>query len=281
MEIRRLGLVLVTIGLLGIIVGSILRSPPNISPQIKEVSHPRPQNEGIHESMTEEKEEKQKNSPEPPLVFVHDVTPYYFDDLREIVAVLDEYNYSNRTVLFVIPVFDPDHYGDEWSLRNHPDFVEYLHELQMRGYRVELHGYGHTYHEFNCSYETAKEKLDNATAMMTSLGFGNLTLFLPPAWALNNESLKAILEHNLTVVTPDWLIFPNGTRQRIWNREYTWYIERNEVEGRLSVALHDYRKAIEEGIPFYLSVHPGVINYGGGLEFLREFLDTVCRPEKS
>jgi len=218
---------------------------------------------------------------EKPMVLVHDVTPYYFSELREIIDVLDEYNYSNSTILFVIPVFDTAHYGDRWSLMRHPEFVKYLHELQKRGYRIELHGYAHTYHEFNCSYELASEKLDNATSMMSALGFGNMSLFLPPAWAINNESLRAILEHNLTLVMTDYMIFPNGSRVRIVNREYTWYINESQVPDRLRVALHDYIRASEEGVPFYLSIHPGVVNYGGGLEFLREFLREVETLRKS
>ena len=218
---------------------------------------------------------------ERPRILVHDVTPYYFWEIREIIEVLDEYNYSNYTILFVIPVFDTIHYGDEWDLRKHPDFVEYLHELQSKGYRIELHGYTHTYHEFNCSYKLANEKLDNATSLMASLGFGNLTLFLPPAWATNNESLRAILEHDLTVVMTDYMIFSNGSEERIVNREYTWYINESQVGDRLRVALHDYTEALREGVPFYLSIHPGVVNYGGGLEFLREFLREVETLRKS
>ncbi|NJE30654.1 DUF2334 domain-containing protein [Thermococcus sp. 18S1] len=274
MGTKHLALMLIILAVLTIVVGSVTHDAPYTPPQDQGSFHRTDQGEGVPEITIGK--EGQKTHNEPPLILVHDVTPYYFDDIRQIIAVLDEYNCSNRTVLFVIPVFDTTHYGDEWNLRNHPDFVNYLHELQRRGYRVELHGYGHTYHEFNCSYEMANEKLDNATALMNSLGFGNLTLFLPPAWALNNESLRAVLEHNLTVVMPNWLILPNGTRQRIWNREYTWYIGENQVDDRLSVALHDYRKASEEGIPFYLSVHPGVVNHGGGLDFLRAFLRTIC-----
>lgn len=274
MGTRHLALMLITLTILAVVAGSVTRDAPYTPPRDGGFFHRTDQNESAP-GITAGREER-KTPNERPLILVHDVTPYYFDDIRQIIAVLDEYNCSNRTVLFVIPVFDTTHYGDEWSLRNHPDFVNYLHELQRRGYRVELHGYGHTYHEFNCSYETANEKLDNATALMSSLGFSNLTLFLPPAWALNNESLRAVLEHNLTVVMPNWLILPNGIKKRIWNREYTWYIGEDQVAGRLSVALHDYRKASEDGIPFYLSVHPGVVNYGGGLDFLRAFLRIIC-----
>ncbi|ASJ08679.1 polysaccharide deacetylase [Thermococcus siculi] len=268
---RRLAAFLLIVALLVAVTGSVAQFEngrnPGVNPQPREVSN------HLRKSTPPRKSEEVHY--EKPTILVHDVTPFYFDELREIIAVLDDYNYSNSTILFVIPVFDTTHYGDEWDLRKHPDFVEYLHELQERGYRVELHGYAHTYHEFNCSHELANEKLDNATAMMRELGFDNITLFLPPAWAINNESLRVILEHNFTVVMTDYLILPNGSRVRIVNKEYSWYINGSQVRDRLRVALHDYRKASKEGIPFYLSVHPGPVNYGGGLEFLREFLEAV------
>lgn len=210
-----------------------------------------------------------------PIIFIHDVTPRYFRELREVVKIIDRHNYSSRTALFVIPRFDPPHYGDKWDLGRNPHFVSYLHELQARGYRIELHGYEHTFHEFNCSYSEAVEKLENATSLMESVGFGNFSLFLPPAWALNNESLEAIEEYNLTTVMPDYFILPNGSIKSVWNHEYTWHIERNETDIRVLMALRDYNRTSGAGIPFYLSLHPQVIIYGGGLKFLDEFLDAI------
>lgn len=211
----------------------------------------------------------------PPVILIHDVTPYYSRELEEVVGVIEKYNYSSRTVLFVIPRFDPPHHGDRWDLRRNEGFVDYLHALEGEGYRVELHGYEHTYHEFNCSYEIAREKLENATKLMGELGFENMSLFLPPAWALNNDSMRAIGEFNLTIVLPDYFVLPNGSRVRVWNREYTWYIERGNAEKRFLVAAHDYNVTCNEGVPFYLSIHPQVIVYGDGLEVLDKFLEWV------
>ncbi|ASJ09991.1 polysaccharide deacetylase [Thermococcus sp. P6] len=217
------------------------------------------------------------SKPAQPIIFLHDVTPRYFMELRKVVKIIDRHNYSSRTVLFVIPRFDPPHYGDKWDLRRNPHFVSYLHELQAKGYRIELHGYEHTFHEFNCSYAKAGEKLENATFLMESVGFGNFSLFLPPAWALNNESIDAIEEYNLTTIMPDYFILPNGSIKRVWNHEYTWYIERNETDIRVSMALRDYNRTSRAGIPFYLSLHPQTIIYGGGLKFLDEFLNAMLQ----
>lgn len=208
----------------------------------------------------------------PPTILIHDVTPHYQRELEAVVEVIDKYNYSSRTVLFVIPRFDPPHHGDRWDLRNNEDFVGYLHSLEERGYRIELHGYEHTYHEFDCPYEEAVEKLENAMGLMGKAGFQNMSLFLPPAWALNNDSIRAIGEFNLTIVLPDYFLLPNGSRVRVWNREYTWYVDEGKAEERFLVAAHDYNATCREGIPFYLSLHPQVIVHGEGLKVLEEFL---------
>ncbi|MPW39771.1 DUF2334 domain-containing protein [Thermococcus sp. 101 C5] len=269
MEKRYLAVLMLVIFVFAILVGNVTyhreSTPSGGNAEETELLDRGPSGDITHEIIHYER----------PTILIHDVAPIYFDEIREIIAILDEFNYSTSTILFVVPVFDTTHYNGTWDLRKHPEFVEYLHELREKGYRVELHGYAHTYHEFNCSYELAAEKLDNATSLVFSLGFGKPSLFLPPAWALNNETLRAILEHNLTVVTRDYLIFPNGSSERIVNREYTWYINETQVQERLSVALYDYKKASEEGFMFYLSLHPGAVNYGGGLEFLREFLKTI------
>ncbi|WP_052696185.1 DUF2334 domain-containing protein [Palaeococcus ferrophilus] len=208
----------------------------------------------------------------PPTILIHDVTPYYSRELEAVVEVLDKYNYSSRTVLFVIPRFDPPYHGDRWDLRRNGDFVGYLHSLEKEGYRIELHGYEHTYHEFNCSYEVAMEKLKSATELMGKVGFENMSLFLPPAWALSNDSIRAIGEFNLTIVLPDYFIPPNGSKMRVWNREYTWYVGEGKAEERFLVAAHDYNATCREGIPFYLSIHPQVIVHGDGLKVLEKFL---------
>ncbi|EHP89177.1 DUF2334 domain-containing protein [Methanotorris formicicus] len=218
-----------------------------------------------------------KNLYKKPIILVHDVSPKYFADLKEVVKVIDKHNYSNNTILFVIPELENPPSGGKWDLRKNKDFVEYLHQLEKRGYKIELHGYKHTFHEFNCSKDMCLEKLHNAELIMKECGFNNTTLFLPPAWALNNESLKVLLAHNYTIILTNKIIYPNGSSKKIINKEYTWYLKKEYVDMYLIIAEVDYHTASEYNVPFYVSIHLGVVNYGGGLEFLDRFLNETER----
>ncbi len=209
-----------------------------------------------------------KTLKEKPIILVHDVSPKYFTDLKEVVKIINKYNYSNNTILFVIPDLD-----GKWDLRKYKNFVEYLHKLEKRGYKIGLHGYEHTFHEFNCPKDICLEKLHNAELIMKDCGFNNITLFLPPAWVLSNESLKVLLANNFTIILTNKIIYPNGSSKKIINKEYTWYLKKKYVNEYLIKAENDYHYASKHKIPFYLSIHMGVVNYGGGLEFLDRFLN--------
>lgn len=213
------------------------------------------------------------NHHEKPIILVHDVSPKYFKELEEVVKIIDKYNYSNYTILFVIPKLENPPSGGKWDLRRNKEFVKYLHELERKGYKIELHGYKHTYHEFNCSEDESLKKLQNAETIMKECGFSSLSLFLPPAWALNNKSMKVLLAHNYTIILTDRIIYPNGSSEKIINREYTWYLKEEDVDRYLTKAERDYYNASINNIPFYISIHLGVVNYGGGLKFLDRLLN--------
>lgn len=204
------------------------------------------------------------------VILVHDVSPVYREELGEILAVISLYGLQENTYLFIIP----DHAGKN-DLRKHPDFVEYLRSLREEGYHLDLHGYTHVGKEFNCSSEEAEVKLERALGIMAEL---NLTpeYFLPPRYALSEEAKNVLLSHNLTVITKDSIVLPNGTEVSIVNREYTWYLSPLELPFKLREAKEDYLKT--EGI-FYLSVHPKAVNNWAGMEFLKRFLEFAIKGE--
>ena len=212
-----------------------------------------------------------------PIILVHDVSPKYFVELKEVVEIIDKYNYSNYTILFVIPNLENPPSDGKWDLRKNRDFVEYLHQLEKKGYKIELHGYKHTYHEFNCSKDEALKRLHNAELIMKECGFKNMSLFLPPAWALNNESTEVILNHNYSIILTNKIIFPNGSSEKIINKEYTWYLKKEYVNIYLMKAEIDYYYSSADNIPFYISIHPQTVTYGGGLEFLDKFLNETAK----
>ncbi|MBP1912012.1 DUF2334 domain-containing protein [Thermococcus stetteri] len=204
------------------------------------------------------------------VILIHDVSPVYLKDLKEITEIISEYGMENSTYLFVIP-----NHADNHPIEDYPDFVKFLKESRANGYHIELHGYTHEYREFDCDAETARKKLELGLESLKALNFSP-SYFIPPNYAISEDALKVVLSHNLSVITKDSLYTPQGRPHKIMNREYTWYLSDSSIALKLALekAKHDYKKC--RGT-FYLSIHPKAVNHGVGLKFLREFLQFVQR----
>jgi len=205
---------------------------------------------------------------ERPALLVHDVSPWYCGYLKQIISVTDRCGYADRTYLFVIV----NHAGQA-DMRKYPEFVSYLHELEERGYHIELHGYDHVGREYDVSYSEALKDLVEALSEMYELGFVPHYIF-PPRNALSGEALMAMHRFALEVITADKFYAPNGRGYPVMAREYTWYVETKEQRNRAwAEFVRDVRQAKQKGIPFYLSIHPKAVNAGFGLSILE---DMIC-----
>ena len=203
-------------------------------------------------------------------ILVHDVSPGYLPQLRQITAVIDEYGLQNETYLFVIP-----NHGGEMPIWKYGAFMEFLAKLEREGYHIELHGYTHIGNEFDCNATVAGRKLELG---LRALSYLNVTpeYFIAPRYALSKAALKVLLKHNITVIGRDFIYFPNGTVEPIYNVEYTWYLPPLLLRYQLTSAESAYSNI--KGT-FFLSIHPKAVNKGAGIEFLREFLEFVKERE--
>ena len=201
-------------------------------------------------------------------ILVHDVSPAYLPQLREITAVIDEYGLQNETYLFVIP-----NHGGKMPIWKYREFMEFLLELEREGYHIGLHGYTHIGDEFNCNASTAERKLELG---LRALSYLNVTprYFIAPRYALSNDALSVLLAHNITVIGEDFIYLPKGTVEPVYNREYTWYTPSFLLPYELVSAESAYANI---NGTFFLSVHPGAVNNKAGMEFLRGFLGFVSR----
>jgi len=203
-----------------------------------------------------------------PIILIHDVSPVYLDDLKEIDEVISKYGYSQRTYLFLIV----NHANDN-SLEENQDFVKYIRYLQTKGYNVELHGYDHIECEFNCNCTVATEKIEKSLQILNDFKINGISCILPPRYGISEDSKKAMLDNGFSVIIGQYAFeMNNGTvcKYNITNNEYTWYLEENNTENQLILAKDRYLKSEYK---YFLSIHPKAVNYGGGIEFLDEFLN--------
>ncbi|WP_181501110.1 DUF2334 domain-containing protein [Methanococcus maripaludis] len=203
-----------------------------------------------------------------PVILIHDVSPVYLEDLKEIDQVISKYGYSKRTYLFLIV-----NHANEYPLEENQDFVKYIRYLQTKGYNVELHGYDHIECEFNCNCTLAMEKIEKSLEILNGLKIDGISCILPPRYGISEDSKKAMLKKGFSIIIGQYAFeMDNGTvyTYNITNKEYTWYLEENNTLNEVNIAKEEY---LGSEYKYFLSIHPKAVNYGGGIEFLDEFLD--------
>ncbi|WP_421077991.1 DUF2334 domain-containing protein [Methanothermococcus sp. Ax23] len=210
------------------------------------------------------------NTTQKPIILVHDVSPKYFNELKDIEKIINKHHYQNRTYLFVIV-----NHANEYNLKDYPEFVKYLHHLENEGYHIEYHAYNHINREYDCNRTVAGEKLDKSFKILEDCGFDtkNIKYFIPPRYGLSKDAEEVFLDKNISIIVgPNILKKENNSIKRIiiTNKEYTWYLPKNLTKTVELLAVSDYKTSQHQ---FCLSIHPKAVNYGGGLKFLDYFLN--------
>ena len=206
------------------------------------------------------------------IILVHDVSPVYYPYIENITALIEEYGFQNSTILLIIP----NHAGKH-PISKDERFVQLIKKLEEEGYKVGIHGYDHIGNEFLCNETIAEAKLRAAREELERAGIKYDKVFVPPRYEISTQALKVLLRNNFTVFLKGKVCYPSGDCERIKEREYTWYAGRLRAKIMLVIAKFEFTHT--RGI-FVLSIHPKAVNYGGGMDFLREFLKYAKEKEK-
>ncbi|GEM_PF-4155703 len=207
------------------------------------------------------------------VLFIHDISPIYFNYLKEIDKTVRANHFEKFTYLFLITY----HHG-KYNLANYPKFVNYLKQMEKAGYHMEYHAYKHNGAEFCCTGKEAEYKLDASLAILKKCGFRNVNLFFPPHGIITKSAINVFLNHHIAVITKRILFVPTPKGLKAYptdNQEYTWYIKEKQLPGKLKRAKLNYSMALKNGELFCLSVHPGAVNTTAGMKFLKEMLQFI------
>ncbi|MEZ5921955.1 MAG: polysaccharide deacetylase family protein [Parvularculaceae bacterium] len=139
---------------------------------------------------------------------IHDVTPLYFDRLREIVNFYDRIGIGHTFAMLVVPDF-----WSAWRLDKHPEFVRWLRELAESGVEIFLHGYYHKFSappserslllraqfailgegEFsNATYEEAFTKIRTGKELLEEQLGVTIDKFVAPAWQYSEATRRSL-----------------------------------------------------------------------------------------
>jgi len=150
------------------------------------------------------------------VVSVHDVTPAFDSEVREIVDELRIQEVDKKNIL-VIP-----NYHNKYNILKSDRFSGWLHSLKEKGDEIILHGYEHIsrnrkYSSFygyimgewvaqgcaefqNISYEETKDRVERGRKILNCIGL-ICTGFVPPGWMMSKEANKAVMDKGFRYTT--------------------------------------------------------------------------------
>ncbi len=139
-------------------------------------------------------------------VALHDATPPYLEDLKEISEWLDQKSIRPRCIK-VIP-----NYLDQWNILNHSEFLDWVLSQEEKGCEIIQHGYTHRTHAeqkglFNrlrnkhitkndaeflkSDYEEARKYIEKGKQILEEAGL-KCSGFTSPTWYQSKETTRAI-----------------------------------------------------------------------------------------
>lgn len=182
-------------------------------------------------------------------------TKYTTEEHAQPYAVLNKYD--AKAIGFVIP-----NHAEQYNITHGSDVARELRAQAKGGQEFGLHGYAHMPNEFeNKSLHDAYYLIDRgARNFKSAMGFPP-EYFKPPFAVESDETKRALSELGILDINDNEFY------------EYTWYIEREDVEKNLETAKEDYNRLKKKDQTMYLLMHIHALDYGGGPEFLDRFLD--------
>ncbi|MCD6083640.1 polysaccharide deacetylase family protein [Candidatus Aerophobetes bacterium] len=143
------------------------------------------------------------------VVSVHDVSPAFGGEVREIVSELKNQKIHKKSIL-VIP-----EYQGRYSILKDSEFLSWLYSLREEGDEIVQHGYEHIsrnrrYGSFrdyligeffaqgcaefqNSGYEEARDKIKKGREILSQAGI-ICEGFIPPGWLMSPEANRAVMD---------------------------------------------------------------------------------------
>ena len=166
---------------------------------------------------------------------VHDVTPRHFARLRAIDALLKHVGLQGKYSMLVVPDF-----WNQWDLKDHPQFSQWIRARMREGVEILLHGYNHQDEtQYNSSrkierwkathmtakeseflglsYSEAVQKLENGQQKLEQEFGIRATGFVAPAWLYSKGAKQALSDQGFFIAENQFHVW-NPVTKEILNR---------------------------------------------------------------
>jgi predicted deacetylase len=186
-------------------------------------------------SELQEQEQEQEQQPHVPIgvVTIHDACPAFSTKIFESADLLERLNIKYNIAL--VPFFNK-----KQDLPSFPEFVDKI--KSYKGCEIALHGLYHErkngrFDDFHTvTQATAEEEIRAGLEIFHKIGI-NTNVFIPPAWKLNNSSIKVLekLGFKLAEMQEEYILllsrqeFKKIKLPKVLNWDSTGYPEKNTV----------------------------------------------------
>lgn len=212
-------------------------------------------------------------SPSKLIACLHDVSPKYFDRVREIDDFYRRIGIGSRYAMLVVPDFDGC-----FELSNYPGFVRWLQERAGDGVEIFLHGY---YHQdctplrqrswrLRLQYQllgegefaainarTAMERLSAGRRMLEEILDTPINAFVAPAWQYSRGTRSALADTSFRIAEDRASVWDPKTGATLSRTPVIAYSARSSLRRDLSIAWSKLGGRILKGAKLVRhAVHP-------------------------
>jgi len=124
---------------------------------------------------------------------------YTMERFRDVSDTINKYGF--KASLGVTPYIFVEELRENFDLRDDPEMVEYLRELENQGYELAMHGYNHCRNEYYCpKYEEVWYNVLNGKIALEQIFGKRLTTYFPPGNQWTTEQYENVKEAGFLVI---------------------------------------------------------------------------------
>lgn len=222
------------------------------------------------------------------VVSIHDVSPAFGAEIREIVSELRSQKIHKKSLL-VIP-----NYQGKYSILKDNGFLNWLYSLREEGDEIVQHGYEHIsrnrrYSSFpdylmgeffargcaefqNTNYGEARNKIKKGRRILDRAGIF-CEGFIPPCWLMGREANKAVMDEGFKYTALIKILRDYEDKLDL-KSEVIRFVPQNKIVKYLKRAYNAYllRGSLRDEKLIRVAIHPQDVQAGGALKYLLKII---------
>jgi predicted deacetylase len=124
---------------------------------------------------------------------------YTFERFRAVTNIIDRYNFT--ATMGVTPYIFVEDLNYNFALRDDPEMIDYIREMEEKGYEIGMHGYNHCRNEYYCpKYEEVWYNVNNGKRELEAIFGVELVSYFPPGNQWTTEQYLNVKKAGFKVI---------------------------------------------------------------------------------